>query len=249
MEKIRLTASEKVALESRHNACRDSRESDRIKSILLRSEGWTVPMISQALRCHETTITRHLNDYSSGKLNPKNGGSNSLLNAAQTKELVDHLIEHTYQYNHEILAYIESRWSIKYSIPGLNKWLHKNGFSYKKAKGRPYKADVEKQAAFIEEYTKLKERVGAAEPIVFIDSVHPSQATKLSYGWIKTGSDKEVKTTASRTRLNIIGALQLCQISETFITQYDTVNAESVIDFLSQLRNKHDLSKTINVIL
>ena len=32
------------------------------------------------------------------------------------------------------------------------------------------------------------------------------QATKLSYGWIRTGQTKHVETTGTRTRLNIVGA-------------------------------------------
>ena len=51
---------------------------DRIKAILLASEGWSQAMISQALRIHESTVARHLSDYVfSEKLQPENGGSHS----------------------------------------------------------------------------------------------------------------------------------------------------------------------------
>ena len=50
MEKFKLTVKEKEILEQRHNGCRDGKERDRIKAVLLRSEGWTIPMIAQALR-------------------------------------------------------------------------------------------------------------------------------------------------------------------------------------------------------
>ena len=48
--------------------CSARKEGDRIKAVLFRSEGWTLPMISQALRLHESTIIRHLNDYREGKV-------------------------------------------------------------------------------------------------------------------------------------------------------------------------------------
>jgi len=35
------------------------------------------------------------------------------------------------------------------------------------------------------------------EPLLFIDTVHPTQATKVTSGWIKTGVDKPVETTGS----------------------------------------------------
>ena len=46
------------------------------------------------------------------------------------------------------------------------------------------------------------------EPVLFIDGVHPTQATKISYGWIRKGQKKTVKTTGCRTRLNIMGAAE-----------------------------------------
>ena len=68
MEKFNLTNKEKMALELRHKQCRNVKELDRIKAILLRSEDCTIPMIAQALRIHESTVTRHINDYLDGKL-------------------------------------------------------------------------------------------------------------------------------------------------------------------------------------
>ena len=109
-------------------------------------------MISQALRLHQTTITRHLNDYREGKLSINSGGSDSQLTNEQNESLIQHLDEHTYHYAHKIISYVESRWSISYSVPGMNKWLHRNGFSYKKPKGHPHKANKEQQAVFVEAY-------------------------------------------------------------------------------------------------
>ena len=57
MEKFNLTVTEKASLEQRHSGCRNGKERDHIKAVLLRSEGWTIPMIAQALRIHESTAT------------------------------------------------------------------------------------------------------------------------------------------------------------------------------------------------
>ena len=45
-----------------HDSTRDGRVRDRIKAVLLASEGWSQTMISQALRIHESTVARHLRD-------------------------------------------------------------------------------------------------------------------------------------------------------------------------------------------
>ena len=91
---IKLTPELKAALELRHSKVRDKRECDRLKAILLRSEGWKINMIAQALRLHECPITRHIRDFlNEQKLQPKNGGSESLLSDVQKKQLIEHLTE------------------------------------------------------------------------------------------------------------------------------------------------------------
>jgi len=250
MKRLYLEPEEKARLEAEHALKENGKERDRIKAILLRSEGWTVPQISQALRLHQSTIIKHIEAYkTAGKLKIESGGSESHLTQEQTQELIAHLEENTYAHNHEIVLYIKEHFGVTYTVSGLHKWLHRNGFSYKKPKGMPHKADAQLQQQFIEEYTQLKQEVGEEEPILFIDSVHPTQATKLTYGWIRTGKTKHVGTTASRTRLNIIGAIQLGHISEAITSQYETINAESIVDFMDKIRTQYATKKTIHLIL
>ncbi len=61
--KITLTPQQKLQLEEMHDSTRDGRVRDRIKAVLLVSEGWSQTMIAQALRIHESTVARHLSDY------------------------------------------------------------------------------------------------------------------------------------------------------------------------------------------
>ena len=56
MLEIKLTFNEKQDLEKEHTESRDGRKRDRIKALLLHSEGWTIAKISQALRIHPTSI-------------------------------------------------------------------------------------------------------------------------------------------------------------------------------------------------
>ena len=250
MTQIILTAHQKSALEMQHKQSRNGKERDRIKAILLCSEGWKASMIAQALRIHETSILRHIKEYNgSEKLTIESGGSSSKLSAEQTEQLIAHLTEHTYHHQKDIIAYIKVTWSVEYTVAGINKWLHQNGFSYKKPKGLPYKADTEKQAEFIQAYEQLKEKIAADESIYFIDAVHPTQATKITSGWIKTGTDKPIRTTGSRTRVNIVGAIQLGRLAEAVTSQYDTVNALSMVDFLESLRWQSTNTGTIHLIL
>ena len=68
MKRLHLTPEEKLQLEREHALKENGKERDRLKAILLRSEGWTVPQISQALRIHQMTVIRHVQEYQAGKL-------------------------------------------------------------------------------------------------------------------------------------------------------------------------------------
>ena len=247
---ISLTYQEKLALESRHKKCSDKRECDRIKAILLSDEGWSSTMISQALRKHQTSIIRHLNEYESHqKTTSNNGGSDSSLDRTQTELVITHLSDTTYFHMHEIREYIKDTFDVDYSIPGLQKWLHRNGFSYKQFKGVPHKYDQEKQDYFIAEYNELKASVASDEPILFMDATHPTQSTKVSCGWIRTGVDKPIETTGSRTRLNIVGAIRLGHLQDAIAKQYATVNGESIIDFFKLIKEQYTTNIPVHLVL
>jgi transposase len=247
---ISLTHQEKLALERRHQKCSDKRECDRIKAILLSAEGWSTAMISQALRKHQTSIIRHLNDYTiNHKLTSENGGSDSYLNEAQTTAAIAHLSDITYFNMSDIKNYIKESFDVEYSISGLQKWLHKSGFSYKQLKGVPHKYEQEKQDIFVDGYEEMKSTTPSDEPILFMDACHPTQATKVSNGWIRTGVDKAIETTGSRTRLNIVGAIRLGHLKDAITQQYPTVNGEYIIDFFSCIKKQYPESKKIHLIL
>lgn len=247
---IHLTQEAKEELESRHKGSCDKRESDRIKSVLLCDEGWSLSMIAQALRKHEASIARYLNDYiEHDKLKSENGGSEGYLNEAQTKAVIQHLTEVTYLHQHEIVAFIKKKFGVEYSISGLNKWLHQHNFSYKKPKGVPHKFDDEKQALFVAYYDTLKASLSDDEPLLFMDAVHPTQATKITAGWIRKGVDKPIETTGSRSRLNIVGAIRLGHLSDAVINRYEAVNGESIVEFLNKMRDFYRTSGTIHLVL
>lgn len=248
--KIFITEQQKAELERLHDSSRDGLVRDRIKAILLASEGWSSAMIAQALRLHQTTIDHHISEFlNKGKLKPENGGSDSKLSAEQTAFLISQLSDNLFHHTRDVIAFVTRTWNIIFSIPGMNKWLHRNGFTYKKPSGVPHKLSEEKQRQFIEYYKELKTTVGD-EPILFIDGVHPTQATKISYGWIRKGQKKAVKTTGSRTRLNIMGALNLKALTSPLICEYKTINEYNVSLFLNEIRKVYpDYNQKIHVIL
>ncbi len=83
-----------------------------------------------------------------------------------------------------------------------------------------------------------------------MDAVHPTQATKITAGWIRTGEDKAIKTTGSRSRINVVGAIELGHLEKAVIKQYEkTVNGEAIVDFLTNVRQSYLSSGTIKLVL
>lgn len=248
--KVELTSEQKIALEKLQRQSRDHYVRDRIRCVLLASEGWSTKLIAQSQRIHETTVRRHLDDwFNEEKLAPKNGGSDSHLDEAQTAELIAYLTNNLFPTTQAIIELVDQWWAVRYTVPGMNKWLHRNGFSYKKPTGVPHKFSAEAQLAFIETYNRLKSEAGDDEPILFIDGVHPTQGTKLAYGWMPKGLKTVVETTGSRTRMNIMGALSLKDIGRTVIREYDTINAENIARFFIAIRETYPITQKLHIIL
>ena len=130
----------------------------------------------------------------------------------------------------------------------MTAWLHEHGFSYKKPAATPAKADSAKQEVFIAEYKRLMRQTPLDEPILFIDGVHPTMATKISCGWIKKGVRKPIATTASRTRVNIMGAINLEDMS--LVTKaYDTIDSSAMVLYFDHLKAVYPSAKKLHLIL
>jgi transposase len=82
-----------------------------------------------------------------------------------------------------------------------------------------------------------------------MDAMHPTQATKVTCGWIQTGHDKSIETTGSRTRLNIIGAINLSEIGSAIVKRYEKVNSDYINIFLAELRAQHPPDLRIHLVL
>lgn len=247
--KITLTAVEKTELETKHKTEPDRRVADRIKAVVLNAQGWTQTLIAQALLISPETVHDHLQDYiNSNKLKPENGGSDPKLNQTQTTKLITHLENRTYTKVSAICAWVYRSFGVTYTVAGMTKWLAAHNFSYKKPKGTPAKANTEEQEKFIETYLELVTTTPKDEPILFGDGVHPTMATKITYGWIRKGTDKPIATTASRTRMNLMGSINLQTMSIT-VGSHETINSDAMDKHFAALKEAYTTAVKIHLIL
>lgn len=245
----KLSNQERKGLIVRHRQTRDKKICDRIKAVLAYDDGYSYSEIAKILLLDDETIRRHIDDYhSSKKLNIESGGSESKFTAIERARLIAHLSEVTYLYVKDICYYVKQELGKSYSISGMTRWLHNNGFTYKKPHTVPAKANAEQQQEFIEYYKKLKAEAGNKEPIYFADSVHPQHQVKLAYGWILRGERKAIATNGRHYRLNIMGGICL-NGHRVIYKQADQINADAIAAFLVELRKANPGKYLVHLIL
>jgi len=244
-----LTDEERTSLQQQHRKERDGRVRDRIKAVLLRDKGWTWMQIAEALLLSEGALRLHLKEFqASRKLKPANGGSKEKLSDQQSRQLTQHLEEHTYLHAKDIAAYVESMWQVSYSVSGMTDWLNRNQFSHKKPSLVPGKANAEIQEAWISAYQQLKQGLKKDETICFGDGVHPTHNTQLSYGWIRKGYRKEICSNTGRKRLNLSGALDLIE-GKLHYQEDPMLNGDATISFLKKIEKAYPTKRRVHLFL
>ena len=248
MNKI-LNETEREELLIRHKSERDKRVADRIKAVILHDDGWTSARISEALLIDDATIRFHIKTYLKEKrVTPGHKGSSPMLTACESAALAQHLENHLYTKIKDIQEYVREKFQKELSITALYQWLRKHDFCYKKPKLAPYNVDSKAQEVFIEHYASVMNEASIeGDPVLFGDSVHPTQQTRASYGWIKRGKDSIIEVTSARKRINLMATLNLETMHFTY-KDYETINGESAVDFLKKVEAAYPDAKTIHLI-
>jgi transposase len=227
---------------------RHAKFSDRIKTILLLDDGEKYSDIAKFLFLDEGTIRNYRKRYVEGgilglvtdiytgkRCHLSDNEKEKLSNYLQTKLCMD---------TKEIVEYIKNKFDVSYSVSGVTALLHVLGFTYKKTKAVPGKANKEAQELFILEYARLK----SEGKVYFADSTHPMHNPVISYGWIKKGEDFEVLTNCGRHRLNINGAVDIESL-DVITRTCEWVNSDSICDLLRAIRKKNPNGEVVTLIM
>lgn len=243
-----LTDEQVAVLRTTHKTTKDKRLADRIKAVVMLHHGFTYDQIAQALFLDGVTLRRYIKQFQElgidGLLECRYTGGQSSLTTIQEQQLKTFLDKNTQRTAKEIVDHIHTAYRVSYTVVGATKLLHRLGFSYKKPKIVPGKADVKRQERFVKMYERLKRRMHTEDHLYFADATHPQHNTQPSYGWILKGKahDKLIKTATGRQRLNLNGALNL-KTHHAVVLSEETVNAHSVIRLGNALLRNHRTGK------
>jgi transposase len=249
--KLALTQEERENIRQLHRSCSKRRFADKLKAILLLDDGFSCMDVGRMLLLDDDTIRRYRTDYLSvgveSLLTDNNKGSDPYLTVIQLKELENHLEENTYLDSKGIIVWIVEKFNITYTPSGVVSLLERMNFVYKKPVLVPCKADVDKQLAFVEDYKRWKENLEPKDQIYFMDGVHPQHNTIATYGWIKKGKTKHLKTNNGRQRTNINGAINL-QSKQVLYIEDERINSQTMITLL-ELMLKEQKEGKVHIIL
>jgi transposase len=243
---IKLTQEEKINIKQLHRSCKQRKYADKLKAVLMLDAGFSCVQVGEILLLDDDTIRKYRNTYLSqgtqSLLSDNNKGTKNFLKSEQLEALERHLETNTYTDSKGIVVWIENEFGTLYSCSGINALLKRLGFVYKKPVLTPCKADLEKQEEFVKQYKELKENLKEQDQIYFMDGVHPQHNTIASYGWIKKGQTKHLKTNNGRKRTNINGALNL-ETKELIYVEDERINSQTMIALLLLILEKQKKGK------
>jgi len=249
MAKIKLNEEEYKRLQNIHDQIKEKKYADRIKAVMLLSNGYSYEEISAILFIDQSSVRRYEKLFILGTdrlLANKYQGRIPNLTPEQIKEITAHLKTHLYSYAKDICQYILEKYGVSYTKDGLVLALKRWGFVWKKTKLSPPKVDEEVQKEHIKKYEEIKENLKKDEGIFFLDGVHPTHNSMPARAWIEKGKDKMIKSNTGRQRLNINGAYSPFS-HEVIVREDERINSQSTIELLKKIEEKHPELKKIYV--
>ena len=234
-----LTRLERKQLLSELHLERNRKYADRIRIILLLDKGEPISQIAEYFFLTENSVRNYKDRYKEdgleGLLIDNHTGRCSYLSLEEQSKLVVELESKVYLKTSAVIFYVKREFAVIYTVGGMTTLLHKLGFSYKKPKGVPGKANLEEQKEFIKSYKRLRDKGGL---LYFADSTHPMLNPVLSCGWIRKGEEFDIKTNSGRQRVNINGAIEINTLS-VVSRSCERVNGDSMCDLLRAVRLRH----------
>jgi len=252
--RITLTPEQHAEIEERIRATSDRRLADRLRTILYKGQEYSNQQIASLLQIKSpNTATNTLRLYVEQGLDAlctfHYVGSEPHLTEAQRLCLVFELKTYIYHTAQQVIEWVKTHCEVEYTVRGMHKLLHRLGFTYKKGRLMPSKADPEKQRQFVNAYRQLCSELGPDDRIYFGDAAHFVHNAEATYSWSERGQPHIILANTGRDRYNVIGVYCVQTQEFLFIQTSDNINRNTVIELLTALRSRHPQPAQVFVIL
>ena len=244
-----LTSEQRKEIERRRKGTLDRRIYQRLTAILAVADGHTREEVAELLGVGLTQLGEWLRVFRNKGLEAlctlHYKGDPGKLRPNQVQQLKDKVGTGCFRNTDQIRHWLEETFGVSYSPSGVKDLLKRVGVSYHKVTGFLWKADPDKQKAFVKKYERQKanaRRKGARKTRrYFVDACHPVWGLGLVFScWLLVGQRFLVGMGGGRKRLNILGAY--CPDDQEYLDlrlTRDNINGEQFVNLLRLLRERH----------
>jgi len=249
-----LTDEGKYELKQLHRRTKKNvHDADKIKAILMFSDGYSASEIASVLLLDEDTVRSWIKSYEGGKsvdgwLEKNYLAYTGKLSKEEEEKVNNYVEANVISDSKKVRKFIEENFGKKYSLSGVTILLKRLGFVYKKTTLIPSKYDPIRQAQVKTSYEVLELLLPEDEAILFGDGVHPQHNTTCTSAWIKKGEVKEIKSNTGRKRVNWNGVYNPLN-QDLILHESETINAETVLVFLKKIEAFYPDKKMIHIFI
>jgi len=253
MKPIVLTDEQRQEIDQRRKGTLDRRIYQRLTAVLAVAAGKTREEVAELLGVSLSQLGEWLRVYRNEGLDALCAlhykGDPGHLTPHQSQRLKDEVAKGCFRNSDQIRHWIHEAFGVAYSSSGVKDMLKRLGVSYHKVTGFLWKADPDRQKAFVKKYRQQRAHARRREAghtrRYFVDACHPVWGLSLVFScWLLVGQRLLVGMGSGRKRLNVLGAY--CPDDQEYLDlrlTRDNVNGEQFVNLLRLLRERHPGTK------
>jgi transposase len=249
MQPIALNAEQRKEIERRRKGTLDRRVYQRLTAVLAVAADKTREEVAELLGVSLSQLGEWLRVFRHDGLDAlcevHNKGDPGKLAPHQVERLKAQVSTGCFRNSDQIRDWVKTTFAVSYSSSGVKDLLRRVGVSYHKVTGFLWKANPDKQRAFVKRVARHKR--AASQPGAprtrryYVDACHPVWGLDLVYCcWLLAGQRFLVGMGSGRKRLNILGGY--CPDDHEYIDYRltrDNINGAQFVNFLRLLRSLH----------
>jgi transposase len=250
---MRLSADEIKHLITLYKQLKNVKDADKIRCVIYWGRGYSWKEIAELLFLSEDTVRSYVGKYQSDGIDELTGtkhkGNNYKLTPEQEVAVVEYVRHHRVLSASKVCAFVYITYGIRFSVNGMTQTLKRLGCRYKKPKLLPAKANRQQQEAWVKDFYTLMDSKSEYHEVFWIDGSGFEHNSNPHYGWYAPGEKAVLKSTSSRRRVNVNGALNCLSDEVSAIVQEKTTTAKTNVELLKKVIRSYKHATEITFIL